>query len=66
MIRGTSVFILEEIYDHRSYEADIDVADGFIIIRGGKNHPKKTTYGWELLTQMKEGFSKWVPLKDIK
>ena len=44
----------------------ISVADGFLISRGGNKHPKKTTCGWELLPQMKEGFSKWVSLKDLK
>ena len=44
----------------------IYVADGFLIILGGKKHVKKTTCGWELFPQMKEGFSKWVPLKDLK
>ena len=44
---------------------DIAVDDGLIIIRGGNKHPKKITRGWELITQMKEGFLKWVSLKDI-
>ena len=42
------------------------MADGFIISRGGNKHQKKTTHGWELLAQMKEGFSKWVSLNDLK
>ena len=58
--------ILEEISDHQSDGTYITVDDGFIIIRGGNNYPKKTTRGWELLTQIKEEFSEWVPLKDLK
>ena len=42
------------------------MADVIIIIQGGNKPPKKTTFGWELLPQMKEGLSKWVLLKDIK
>ena len=57
---------MEEISDHCSCLMAISVADGFLISLGGNKHPKKTTCGWELLPQMKEGFSKWVPLKDIK
>ena len=58
--------VLEEISDHRIDGKAIAVADEFIISRGGNKNPKKTTRGWELLGQTKEGFSKWVPLKNIK
>ena len=64
--QGNLFLVLEDIQYHRSDGKDISVADGFIIIQGGKKHPKKTTRGWELLTQMKEQFSKWVPLKYLK
>ena len=57
---------MEEISNNWSDRIAIYVDDGFIIRRGGNKHPKKTTRGWELLTQFKEGFSKWMPLKDIK
>ena len=42
------------------------MADGLIIIRCGNKYPEKTTRGRKLLTQTEEGFSKWVPLKDLK
>ena len=42
------------------------MVDGFIIRRGGNKRPNKTLCGCELLTQTKEGFQKWVTLKDIK
>ena len=58
--------VLEEISDHRIDGKAIAVADEFIISRGGNKNPKKTTRGWELLGQTKEGFSKLVPLKNIK
>ena len=58
--------MLEEISNHWSYVSDIVVADGFIISQGGKKNPKKPTRRWELFTQMKKWFSKWVTLKDLK
>ena len=58
--------VLEEISDHRIDGKAIAVADEFIISRGGNKNPKKTTRGWELLGQTKEGFSNLVPLKNIK
>ena len=65
-LRGTSVLILDEIFDHQSDGTDIAFADGFTKSRGGNKHRNKTICGLDLLTQMKEGFSKWIPLKDLK
>ena len=44
----------------------IAVDDGFIIIGGENYHPKNTRNEWELLTQTKKGFTKWVLLKGLK
>ena len=63
---GHQFLVWEDISYHKSYGTAISVADGFIISQGENTHPKKTTCGWELLTQMKEGVSKWVSTKDIK
>ena len=63
---GISVLVLDEISNHWIYGMAIAVSDGFIIIQGGKNNPKNTMRGWELLTQMKEGFLKWLSMKDLK
>ena len=53
---GHQFLVLEDISYHKSYGTAIYVADGFIISQGENTHPKKTTCGWELLTQMNEGF----------
>ena len=55
---GHQFLVLEYISNNWSDGTAITVAYGFIIIRCGKKHPKKTTCEWELLTQMKEGFFK--------
>jgi hypothetical protein len=33
---------------------------------GGRRVPKKTTKGWELLVEWKDGSSTWVPLRELK
>ena len=53
---GHQFLVLEYIDDNWSDGTDITVTDGLIISRGGNKHPKKITRGWELITQMKEGF----------
>ena len=57
--------ILEEISEYRKGPTAIKVADGYTAGPNGNKHPKKTTCGWELNTQMKEGPSQWIPLKDL-
>ena len=53
---GYRFLVLEEISNQPIDLEAITVVDGFIISQGGNKHPKKTTRGWELLTQTKEGF----------
>jgi hypothetical protein len=40
--------------------------DGFVISSGGSRTAKKTTRGWELCVEWKDGTSDWVKLKDLK
>ena len=63
---GHQFLVLEDILDHRKDGTAIKVADGFTIIENGNRHPKTTTRGWELNMKMKEWFSKWVAIKDLK
>ena len=65
-LEGHQFLVLEEILDHCKHGTAIEVADVFTIGANGNRHPKKTTWGWELNMKMKEGFSKWVALKDLK
>lgn len=36
------------------------------ITANGRKLPKRTTKGWELLVEWKDGNTSWIPLKDIK
>ena len=58
--------ILKEIQDHYSDGSAIQRAEGFITSRSGNKIPKKTTRGWELLVEFKDGSYKWIKLKDLK
>ena len=63
---GHHFLVLEKISNQWSDGKAIALSDWFIIILGGTKHTKKTTHGWELITQMKDCFSKLVTMKDIK
>ena len=47
--------VLKEISDHQKGLTAIKVANGYTVGSNGIKHPKKTTHGWELNTQMREG-----------
>ena len=58
--------LLCEIQDHSYDLSAIPVERGFITTTSGNKVPKKTTRGWELLVEFKDGSSKWVKLKHLK
>ena len=58
--------LLSEISDHRSNHLAITEKNGFIRSHNGNLHPKKTTIGWDIEVEWKDGSVSWVPLKDLK
>ena len=58
--------VLAEISDHASDATAISKKNGFIRSRNGNLHAKKTTQGWNLEVEWKDGSVDWVPLKDLK
>jgi hypothetical protein len=63
---GHSFVLLAEIIDHKKNASAISIADGFTTSHNGNRVPKKTTRGWQLLCQWKDGSSSWVPLVELK
>lgn len=58
--------LIHEITDHKKDASAISIANGTFISRSGRQVQKKTTRGWKLLVEWKDGSSSWVSLKDIK
>lgn len=56
---------LKEIIDHKRDGTAIRADDGFVMLRG-KRVPKRTTKGWKLCVEWKDGTTSWVDLKDVK
>lgn len=63
---GKHFVLLNEIVDHRTTAEAVKRHEGFTTMPNGRKVPKRTTKGWELLVEWKDGSSSWVPLKDIK
>jgi hypothetical protein len=64
-VDGNQWLLMEAIIDHRSNESAVKQADAFVVVNG-KQHRKKTTKGWELCIQWKDGTTTWQRLADMK
>jgi hypothetical protein len=61
---GNEYLILSEIIDHRKSHDAVARDDGFLDAE--KRQPKRTTKGWDLLIEWKDGTTSWEALKDLK
>ena len=63
---GRQCLLLSEITDFKKDERAIPKEDGMITMPNGRQHPKRTTAGWKLQVEWKDGTQDWIPLKDLK
>jgi hypothetical protein len=63
---GQQFQVLNDILEHQKDGSAIPIEQGYITSRSGNRHPKKTTRGWKLLVEWKDGSVVWIPLKDLK
>ena len=64
-LEGTRHLLLKSIVDHTKTESAIDKADRFIVYKG-RQSLKKTTKGWKLCVQWRDGTSTWETLSSVK
>ncbi|MFM7530856.1 MAG: hypothetical protein ACKO63_20630 [Nodosilinea sp.] len=62
---GYLVDEIKEIMDHKKDASAMQVDDSFVEIRGRKSM-KRTTRGWKLLVEWKNGDTSWETLADLK
>ena len=58
--------LLTEVTDTNKDDSAIAKVDGFIKSSSGNLHRKRTTRGWKIIGELKDGSFDWVPLKDLK
>ena len=62
---GNRYRIIDDILDHKKDASAIPISDGEFVLNG-QTHKKKTTRGWFLCIQWKDGSTSWERLKDLK
>ena len=63
---GRQYLYLKEIVDHRKDDTAISKDQGFITSHNGNEVRRKTTKGWKLCVEWKDGSTTWVPLSELK
>ena len=63
---GNRQVLFDAIIDHRCDGTALQHNDAFIKTANGGRRRKKTTKGWEILMQWKDGSTSWETLKDVK
>jgi hypothetical protein len=62
---GNQYLLLNHINDHKKEVNAVPKDNTFVWICGRK-YPKKTTKGWKLCVEWKDGTASWVPLSTLK
>jgi hypothetical protein len=58
--------MISEIEDHRILDDAVPVSEGYYTTNSGQKRKTRTTRGWELAVQWKDGLFDWIALKDLK
>ena len=60
--------MFNEIVDHRKDGTAVPIEEGFESNRNARRHPKRkrTTKGWQIMVEWKDGTTSWIPLKEVK
>ena len=62
---GYTIYELADILDHAKDGHAVSGDDAYIY-RNGRKSLRRTTKGWKLQCQWKDGTTSWIPLKDMK
>lgn len=56
---GRELLSFKEICDHRKNNLAISIENDYDILKNGNCKPKRTTVGWELLVEWRDGSTDW-------
>ena len=64
--KGRLQMLMEEIIDHCILDDAFPIGSVTYLTPSGTSRKLRTTKGWELYVQWKDGSTNWVALKDLK
>jgi hypothetical protein len=64
--KGCRYLLMDEIVDHRKDGLAVAADDLCYTDKRGVKQMRRTTKGWQLLLQWKDGSNTWIPLRDLK
>ena len=62
---GNQYLLMSHITDHKKEDTAVSKEDSYLWVRGRK-YPRKTTKGWKLCVEWKDGTTSWEPLSTLK
>jgi hypothetical protein len=63
---GFEYYLFDSIVDHRRLDSALALADQTRIQTNGRAYKTRSTIGWQLCCQWKDGSTSWIDLKDLK
>jgi hypothetical protein len=63
---GREFALLDEILEHSRDASAVSKDDEAVEKRGANSHRRRTTKGWKLLVQWKDGSTTWEPMTNLK
>ena len=64
-IDGNQYLLLDSIVDHKKQKSALPLRDAYTTLRGRKTM-RKTTQGWKICVEWKDGTTTWERLADLK
>ena len=62
---GNQYRLISGIVDHKYNDKSVSKSDWYVVIRG-RQFPRKTTVGWKLCVEWRDGSTSWERLYDMK
>ena len=63
---GRQILVFDTVVDWRRHEDALKLSEQSFKDKAGKNQIKRTTAGWDLCIQWKDGSTSWEKLSDMK
>ena len=64
-VEGHTFSVIKEIVDHHKDGHALSKEDGYLWTKSGQKWLKQMTHGWDLLCELGDQMTTWIPFEDI-